>query len=64
MSDKKLPTMKELRELGKELGVDVDQLGFGRKRTMIAAHLNDEAMQRETHPKMSRTGDPVPATLA
>ena len=64
MSDKKLPTMKELRELGKELGIEIDQLGLGQKRTLIAAHLAQVAEQGKHSAKMSRTGDAVPVTIA
>lgn len=62
-----VPTLVELRERAKSLGVDIDALNMGRQRRKIAAHLDEAVAQREgtakMTTKMSRTGDAVPVTV-
>lgn len=58
-----VPTLIELRERGKGLGIDVDALGLGRQRRLIAAHLDGVQALRPHGNKMSRKGDSVPVTV-
>jgi len=53
------PTMTELRKMGLDLGCDVDALGLGRKRKLIAAHLADLPKGKG----MTRVGPPVTVAL-
>lgn len=60
----KVETMAQLRQRGKELGVDVNALGMGRSRWKIANFLNDlDDQMRGGQAKMARTGDPVAVTV-
>lgn len=63
----KVETMAELRQRGKELGIDVDALGLGVQRRKIAAHLDEAVAQRnrtaKATVKMFRTGDAVSVAI-
>lgn len=60
----KAETMAQLRQRGKELGVDVDALGMGRSRWKIANFLNDlDERMHGGQAKMVRTGESVPVSV-